>query len=401
MLSAVFGAFSFAIVAITWSKGKGTPEPFVLEASERGPLGVLVASGWFKALAHGLLGSWALGPSTEILVALLLVTFFLLVLLLLLGQALRVFFIPLSILTTVIFWQLFSVLKRYYYLENVVELFDRWGLKLRRNLDPLGLHDRELLGEHIALVEKTQSYVLRGQGKSFRLEGFDREKLLEELSQGSYGSWEAVERRILEVLEQSLVVIEPTSSASTLGNTVAWVTSLAPAEFWLTLGIVVVVVLGVILFVAVVSYTQRVSEVQDNVKALAQHSEELHSAEANVLENLIERSTVQKESQQRIIAHCNNLEGRVKILEDQMPKDLGAEPFSYTVLAEGSTQVASQIQGLEQCTEFLVQGDSTAVVVYLLDLSRAQGVIPAERLATIKTAADAVFAIVKGTKGEH
>lgn len=65
MLSVVFGAFSFAIVAITWSKGTGTPEPFVL-----------VASGWFKAL----------GPSTETLVALQLVTFFLLVLLLLQEQ---------------------------------------------------------------------------------------------------------------------------------------------------------------------------------------------------------------------------------------------------------------------------------------------------------------------------
>lgn len=33
MLSVVFGAFSFAIVAITWSKGTGTPEPFVLDGN--------------------------------------------------------------------------------------------------------------------------------------------------------------------------------------------------------------------------------------------------------------------------------------------------------------------------------------------------------------------------------
>lgn len=251
-------------------------------------------------------------------------------------------------------------------------------------MDPLGLKDPDKIESTVNLVHDTYTYVLKSQGKAFKVSGFDSQALKNEIIAKNFDNWKAVEIFIKERLSECIEVVEksttsffPNGSAfSNISLTSFFTDGSAFSNISASGVVVTVIALAAVaalvwcLFGATVDSTASVSKVQDSEIKLNQGAENKVDAVYGGTQ-----------------ANLDFTEEAVQLHQNQA--DLGEK------LIEGSTALASQLQGLEGCAQFIVSGDTGAVVVYLLDLSRAQGLIPPERLAAIKTAADAAFAIVK------
>lgn len=170
MLCVIIISFIGGIVILHLTKGEEEPISILLNENEwLGWLGThgqyivrLLISPWLP---------WALGPSSETLLGFLLFIFFFLLFLLVGAQYLRILFFVFTVVISFVFYQIYGILKVQYTVENTVEIFNRWGLRLRKN------NEASKIDELIDRISQLYEAILKGKDVQYEFCAFDKTQL--------------------------------------------------------------------------------------------------------------------------------------------------------------------------------------------------------------------------------
>lgn len=291
----------------------------------------------------------------------------------------------------------------------MVELFDRWGLKLRRNFDPLGLKDEEKIESTINIVYDTFVYVLKAQGKSFQVSGFDRQSLKEEILLRNFESWLSIENFIKERLCSCFKIMEKAQAGG-----FSFTNSL---DGWLPYIVCFVLVAGIVfvtfgLFGATVDYSKSISNVQDAQTKVTEVVEKkvdtvhksLEKTQDVIGDSLKEVVKPHLEVTQMSLKSSALLQGEVFALQQQaeaqqariqsldeqagLLQELGKSALDASVAAFNKTKM---VEGrVDAIATVFSNGSLGELVSYVLELSRSQP-MEAERFAYIKKAVDFII----------
>lgn len=206
MLSCIFITFIGTLIYIIHIKSINGIEPILLNIDTNTFLGKVVTSKAFKASSKFLFSYWNLGPSYETLLGLIVLSFFLLIFLILMSTYLKIIFIPLTILTTFIFYNLYDILKNQYYVENTVEIFNKFGIILKKNIDLPKIIPKNEINENIDILKNIFINKAQLNNKVCDLTLLDTNKLINELVEKKYTNWEDFNLYIVDYLEKNIII---------------------------------------------------------------------------------------------------------------------------------------------------------------------------------------------------
>lgn len=153
MLVIIFIIFSSIILYIINSREL---DPLVLELDKTKLLGKIASSNLFTWGSHALFGRFDFGSSYETLLFLIIITFVILITMILLSCYIKLFLLPLTMVSGAIFYSSYKTIKNNYYIINTEEeeIFKNWGIMLKKNYIIIEQND-VIIEKNDVVVEKT------------------------------------------------------------------------------------------------------------------------------------------------------------------------------------------------------------------------------------------------------
>lgn len=206
MLIFIFSTFIGTLIYIIHTKSINGIDPVILDINTNTVLGRIVTSNIFKRCTHFCFNIFNLGPSYETLLGLIVITFFILIFLIIAASYLKLILIPLMLLTSVIFYNWYKILQNQYNVENTVEIFNKFGISLKKNTElPKIISEDELLGniELLIILFNDRAKLVN---KTCDWSDLNKDELLYNLIEKNYTNWGDVNLFISTYFKENIII---------------------------------------------------------------------------------------------------------------------------------------------------------------------------------------------------
>lgn len=200
MLSTIFIILFGILIYIIHSKTMLGLDPLLLTIDDNSFLGRILTSYIFKSFFHFIFLPLNLGPIYEALLGLILLIFFILIFFILMSSYMKIFLIPLSILVTIIFYNLLTILKKLY-TGNTIEILNKFGIVLKKNIEPPKIVSIDELLNNINDLGLAARKSALEVNKIIDWQGLDLNVLLKNLIEKEYTNWHDVNHYIVEFFQ--------------------------------------------------------------------------------------------------------------------------------------------------------------------------------------------------------
>ncbi len=247
-------------------------DTLLLNVNEERIMGRFVTSKMFLSLTSLLFGGFNLGPSHETLLGLIVLSFTILLFLILISSVIKVFLIPLSISTAYIFYNLFKILTKSYYVENTVELFNNFGIKLTKiSCDFKGYIELEnYIDEKIIDYIQNLKTIGKFTNTLMDFSNINNLELKQQLLNNHFLSKNEITKYIAEYLNKNIIIIQDLNGEQKVSEIVNKTNESLNIFGGLSTMNTFFIILGCIMAGVVIYYTY------SYINAIALHTDEVH-----------------------------------------------------------------------------------------------------------------------------
>lgn len=206
MVCSIFIMFISLLTYIIHTKSLNELDPILLDIDTNTLIGKIVASKLFKISSKFLFSYWNFGSSYETLFGLIALSFSLILVLIIISSYIKIIIIPLTMITSFVFYDLLMILKNQYYIENTIEIFDRFGIKLFKSPEGPKPFDTKEIWENINLLKLAFDDGAKSNNKICDWTNVDLDQLHDMILMQKLSEWKDLNANITKYFKENVII---------------------------------------------------------------------------------------------------------------------------------------------------------------------------------------------------